>query len=169
MAGERARQAMKRKPPLSTRTLNTSKSLRTAGTDAEHSLWYRLRTRRLDELKFRRQHPLSPFVADFYCDELKLVVELDGSQHAGTTDAARTQALERQGLTVLRFWDNQVLLEMKAVLAAILNFAQGHAVPSPPTPRPRERGVMRCVFSRILLRPPCPNREGTLTLLVTHA
>ncbi|KZC41582.1 DNA methylase, partial [Rhodanobacter sp. FW510-R12] len=102
---------MNPKPPLPTRTLNTAKSLRTAGTDAEHKLWYHLRARRLGGFKFRRQHPIPPYVVDFYCDELELVIELDGSQHSEEIDRTRTQALERQGLLVLRFWDNQALQE----------------------------------------------------------
>jgi very-short-patch-repair endonuclease len=115
---------MIQKPPLPTRTLTTARSLRTTGTDAEHTLWYHLRARRLGGFKFRRQHPIPPYVADFHCEELRLVIELDGSQHDEGVDGARTAALERQGLFVLRFWDNQVLLEIDAVLEAILAFAE---------------------------------------------
>ncbi len=127
------------KPPLPTRTVATAKSLRSTTTDAETRLWYHLRAKRLGGLKFRRQHPIPPYIADFYCDELKLVIELDGSQHDEVTDGARTRALERQGLVVLRFWDSQVLLETDAVLEAILNFAQDRT-PSP-TPPPAGEGL----------------------------
>ncbi|MBN8736864.1 MAG: endonuclease domain-containing protein [Xanthomonadales bacterium] len=89
-------------------------------TDAEQKLWYRLRNGRLDGLKFRRQHPVPPYIVDFYCMEAKLVVELDGSQHGPEADASRSQGLERQGLRVLRFWDNQVLKDINAVLGEIL-------------------------------------------------
>jgi very-short-patch-repair endonuclease len=130
---------MNLKPPLPTRTLDTAKSLRTAGTDAEHKLWYHLRARRLGGFKFRRQHPVPPYVVDFYCDELKLVIELDGSQHSQEVDSARTQALERQGLLVLRFWDNRVLQEIEAVLEAILNFAWRRTLS--PTPPPEGEGL----------------------------
>ena len=130
---------MNPKPPLPTRTLHTAKSLRTSGTDAENKLWYHLRARRLDGLKFRRQHPMPPYVVDFYCDELKLVIELDGSQHDGQSDSIRTQALQRQGLFVLRFWDNQVLQDTEAVLEAILNFARHRTLS--PTPLPTGEGL----------------------------
>ncbi|MDE2157183.1 MAG: endonuclease domain-containing protein, partial [Xanthomonadaceae bacterium] len=114
---------MRHKPPLPTQTLASAKSLRTTSTDAECKLWYHLRARRLGGFKFRRQHPIPPYVADFYCDRLNLVIELDGSQHNEESDLTRTLALQRQGLFVLRFWDNQVLQETEAVLEAILDFA----------------------------------------------
>jgi very-short-patch-repair endonuclease len=124
---------------LPTRTLTTARALRTTGTDAEHKLWYHLRARRLNGFKFRRQHPVAPYVADFYCDELRLVIELDGSQHSEEIDSTRTHALERQGLLVLRFWDNQVLQETEAVLEAILTVARGR--PLSPTPPPVGEGL----------------------------
>ncbi|THD09922.1 endonuclease domain-containing protein [Rhodanobacter lindaniclasticus] len=130
---------MHHKPPLPTRTLTTAKSLRTASTAAEIKLWYHLRARRLVGLKFRRQHPIPPYIADFYCEELKLVVEVDGSQHDEETDGIRTHSLERQGLVVLRFWDNQVLQETAAVLEAILDFARGRTLS--PTPPPEGEGL----------------------------
>ncbi|QRP64715.1 endonuclease domain-containing protein [Rhodanobacter sp. FDAARGOS 1247] len=126
---------MRHKPPLPTRTLTTAKLLRTASTDAELKLWYHLRAKRLAGLKFRRQHPIPPYIADFFCEELRLVVEIDGSQHDEETDSIRTRALERRGLVVLRFWDNQVLQETEAVLEAILNFARGRTLSPPPLPQ----------------------------------
>lgn len=134
---------MRHKPPLPTQTLTTAKTLRITGTgtgtDAEFKLWYYLRARRLGGFKFRRQHPIPPYVADFYCDELKLVIELDGSQHDDESDLTRTHALQRQGLFVLRFWDNQVLQETEAVLEAILDIAQGRTLS--PTPLPMGEGL----------------------------
>jgi very-short-patch-repair endonuclease len=130
---------MRHKPPLPTQTLASAKSLRTTSTDAECKLWYHLRARRLGGFKFRRQHPIPPYVADFYCDRLKLVIELDGSQHNEESDLTRTLALQRQGLFVLRFWDNQVLQETEAVLEAILDFAQGRTLS--PTPLPLVEGL----------------------------
>ncbi len=127
------------KPPLPTQTLTTAKALRSTITDAEIRLWYHLRAKRLGGLKFRRQHPISPYIADFYCQELRLVIELDGSQHDEDVDGVRTQALERQGLFVLRFWDNQVLQETGAVLEAILNFARDRTLS--PTPPPAGEGL----------------------------
>src|SRR6185437_12468634 len=84
-------------PPLPTRTQDAAKTLRRKMTDAEQKLWYRLRGGRLDGLKFRRQHPVPPYVVDFYCREAGLVVELDGSQHSLDVDATRTAVLKRQG------------------------------------------------------------------------
>ena len=127
------------KPPLPTQTLTTAKALRSTTTDAEIRLWYHLRAKRLGGLKFRRQHPISPYIADFYCQELRLVIELDGSQHDEDVDGVRTQALERQGLFVLRFWDNQVLQETGAVLEAISNFARDCTLS--PTPPPAGEGL----------------------------
>ena len=112
------------KPPLPTRTVATAKLLRTSTTDAEIKLWYHLRAKRLGGLEFRRQYPVPPYIADFYCEELRLVIELDGSQHDEEIDRTRTSALERQGLVLSRFRDNQVLQEIEAVLEAILNFAR---------------------------------------------
>jgi very-short-patch-repair endonuclease len=127
------------KPPLPTRTLTTARSLRTTGTDAEIKLWYHLRAKRLGGFKFRRQHPIPPYIADFYCEELGLVIELDGSQHDEISDRTRTHALERQGIVLLRFWDNQVLQETEAVLEAILNFARNRTLS--PTPLPQGEGL----------------------------
>ncbi len=89
-------------------------------TDAENLLWYHLRARRLDGLKFRRQHPIPPYITDFHCHEAMLVVELDGSQHCAEADAMRSQFLERQGFRILRFWDNDVLQSPDHVLDVIL-------------------------------------------------
>jgi len=70
---------------------------------------------------FRRQHPVPPYVLDFYCDGAKLAVELDGSQHDPETDRARTSALERRGLKVIGFWDYEVLSNTRGVLEDILH------------------------------------------------
>jgi len=117
-------------------TLDRARILRRESTDAERALWFHLRSGRLGGLKFRRQHSIPPYIADFYCDSAKLVVELDGSQHNATSDVARTSFLKSHGLTVLRFWDNDVLLDTDSVLEAILN-AVG---PRPLTPTPLPMG-----------------------------
>jgi very-short-patch-repair endonuclease len=111
-------------------------------TDAEQALWFRLRGGRLDGWKFRRQHPVPPYIVDFYCMEAKLIVELDGSQHDADVDSARTAALERQGLKVLRFWDNQVLADIDAVLSEILEVARDRTLTRPfGAPSPEGRGT----------------------------
>jgi very-short-patch-repair endonuclease len=96
--------------------------LRINSTDAEKHLWQALRNRQLQDCKFRRQHPIPPYVVDFVCLEHRLIVELDGGQHAEALayDAARTTFLERQGYRVLRFWNNEFLQSQQAVLETIL-------------------------------------------------
>ena len=98
-----------------------ARELRVKMTDAERRLWSALRHRRLEGYKFRRQHPLGPFVLDFACIEHRLAVEADGGQHADNPDdARRTRWLERQGWRVLRFWNNDVLANPSGMVDVIL-------------------------------------------------
>ena len=100
-----------------------AKHLRQNMTDAERRLWYRLRAGRLAGAKFRRQRPIGKFVVDFVCLDAKLVVEIDGSQHMDKTaarDMERTRWLEGKGFRVLRFWNNDVLIDTDAVFERIL-------------------------------------------------
>jgi very-short-patch-repair endonuclease len=110
-----------------------AKNLRKATTDAERKIWQRLRSEQLG-VKFRRQHPFENYVLDFVCLERRLVIEVDGSQHAEQQnyDEQRTEKLRTAGLTVLRFWDNEVLNETDAVVQVIWNALN----PSPPRPSP---------------------------------
>jgi very-short-patch-repair endonuclease len=114
-----------RKPPLDPNLLTFARNLRQSSTDAEQLLWCLLRNRRLAGFKFRRQHPIVPYVVDFYCESAKFAVELDGGQHntdeARLHDDIRTRFLAEQGIQVLRFWNHDVLTETDAVLAAIHN------------------------------------------------
>jgi very-short-patch-repair endonuclease len=98
-------------------------------TPAEKLLWSRLRDRQLNGLKFRRQQPIGPFVADFFCAECALVVELDGDSHAERVeyDAKRTAFIEREGLQVIRFVNDDVLGNTDAVLEAILRICLARA------------------------------------------
>jgi very-short-patch-repair endonuclease len=98
-----------------------AKALRKSSTDSELRLWRMLRDRRLLPYKFRRQHPIGSYIADFVCLEKSLVVEVDGGQHLehAEYEASRTAALEQAGYRVLRFWDNDVLQKPEAVLEAI--------------------------------------------------
>ena len=115
-----------------------ARNLRTASTDAERRLWYRLRDRRLGGFKFRRQVTIGPFIADFACIEAKLIVEADGGQHGSPNDQRRTQYLQSFGWKVLRFWNNDILQQMNAVLEAILSACQGREAEKPsPYPLPR--------------------------------
>jgi very-short-patch-repair endonuclease len=88
---------------------------------AEQLLWYLIRNRRIAGAKFRRQHTVGRYILDFYCVERKLAVELDGGQHSEQQnyDKQRDAYLKQQGIEVLRFWNNQVLLETEAVLESI--------------------------------------------------
>ena len=97
-----------------------ARELRRRMTDAELRLWFHLRNRALMGCKFRRQHPIGPYVADFVCIERALVVEADGGQHAGSgLDLARTAYLHARGYRVLRFWNNDVLVRTETVLEQI--------------------------------------------------
>ena len=122
-------------------TDNTSlaRRLRRQQTDAERVLWLCLRDRRLNGWKFKRQVQIDRFVADFYCAEAKLVIELDGGQHAvqTTQDAERTQILQAMGYLVLRFWNNHVLTNIEGVLGEILlTLSPFASVPPHPNPLP---------------------------------
>ena len=114
----------------------TARRLRRDQTDVERKLWFRLRDRRLDGWKFRRQVTIGPYIADFCCESARLIIELDGGQHAerSAADAKRTTALEAQGYLVLRFWNNDVLQNMDGVLESILETLK--AVPPHPNPLP---------------------------------
>jgi methionyl-tRNA synthetase len=130
--------------------IELARKLRDQQTDAEQLIWGLLRDRRLHDAKFRRQHPIEvqnkKFVLDFYCPEARLAVELDGGQHVDRADqdAVRTRLLEQQGITVLRFWDNDVLKETQTVLETIWHALEERLPmtqqPSPPAPLPQGEG-----------------------------
>ena len=113
--------------------VDIARRLRRDQTDAERALWFRLRDRRLKGLKFRRQMPIKSYVVDFCCESARLIIELDGGQHAersieGTAD------LEAYGYLVLRFWNNDVLSNIEGVLKTIVTI--GSHVPPHPNPLP---------------------------------
>ena len=99
-----------------------ARRLRRRLTPAEQVLWERLRNRRLSGLKFRRQHPLGPYIVDFYCAEHRLVVEVDGPIHLRQreADAMRDEYLARYGYRVLRVRNDEVENDLEAVLERIL-------------------------------------------------
>ena len=99
-----------------------ARKLRNSATDAERRLWQHLRLKQLGGFKFRRQVPIAGYIADFLCRELKLIVELDGGQHAEQSayDKERTLELEAEGYRVLRYWNDDVLLRAFYVLEDIL-------------------------------------------------
>jgi very-short-patch-repair endonuclease len=98
-----------------------AKKLRKNATRVETILWKQLRAKRIDGLKFRRQQPIDEFIVDFVCFEKKLIIELDGGQHAQARekDCERDKKLLEKGYTVLRFWNNEVLENLSGVLAVI--------------------------------------------------
>ena len=139
---------MRRNSHLATVRLRPSarsaKTLRSNLTDAERKLWYYLRAGRFEGCKFRRQVPLGRYVVDFLCEDARLIVEVDGGQHAAhiEQDAMRTQWLMAQGYAVLRFWNNDVLANIEGVLATLsptLSQGRGSEADPLPGPLPRER------------------------------
>src|SRR5665213_328929 len=108
-----------------------ARRLRRELTPAERILWTELRGRRFAGLKFRRQHPFGPFILDFYCAEASLVVEIDGESHVGKepADKGRQSWLEAHGLTVVRFWNNEVYDDHEAVVEAIWRLCDAHRRP----------------------------------------
>ena len=118
-------------------TRGQARTLRRSPTDAERKLWYLLRSLKPLGVHFRRQAPIGIYIADFAWHAGKLVVELDGSQHAQVRrgyDEQRTAWLESQGYRVLRFWNNDVLKTPRSVGEAILAAANN------PTPNPSPQG-----------------------------
>src|SRR5689334_4423686 len=111
------------KLPLPDDLLSFARSLRSNQTDAECLLWLILRGRRFVGLKFRRQHPCPPYVLDFFCEELRLAVELDGGQHntaeARFADARRSEFLAKKGIEMLRFWNHEILGDLEAVMESL--------------------------------------------------
>jgi very-short-patch-repair endonuclease len=113
--------------------IGKARRLRLSATDAERTPWTHLRSRRLGQFKFRRQLPVAGFVVDFACLETRLIVELDGGQHADRSDydERRTAILGKSGFRVLRFWNDDVLTKLEAVLEEILRQSE-----APPSPQP---------------------------------
>jgi very-short-patch-repair endonuclease len=103
------------------RPIRTARRLRRSSTDAEQKLWSRLRNGRLRGLKFRRQMPIGTFVADFACIEARIVIEVDGGHHVESAEAdrLRSQEIEAAGYLVMRFWNDEVLANIDAVMAEI--------------------------------------------------
>ena len=99
-----------------------ARKLRENSTDAEKLLWSRLRARRLEGHKFNRQFGIGNAVADFACRASKLVIELDGGQHADSlTDPDRAKVIESFGYRIIRFWNHDIIANMDGVLAEILS------------------------------------------------
>lgn len=113
-----------------------SRELRTNATEAERRLWPHLSGRKLRGVRFNRQFPIGQFICDFVSRERRLVVEIDGGQHAFSTeyDARRTAFLNAQGYTVVRFWNSEVLDNLDGVLEVI-----GRTLDNMPSPNPSRK------------------------------
>lgn len=103
------------------------RALRQLQTKAEEKLWERLRNKKTNGMKFRRQHPLDKFVADFYCHEKRLAIELDGGMHESKMqkekDRIRTEMLDKLAITVVRFNNDEVLKDSIGVTKEIIKIA----------------------------------------------
>ena len=102
------------------RLLSFARTMRREPTRDEAALWRAVRTKQIDGLKFRRQVPIGPFIADFFCPAARLVVEIDGATHTDSVaDAARDRWMHAQGLVVLRFCGDEVAGNLEGVLERI--------------------------------------------------
>ena len=100
-----------------------ARELRKEASEAEVRLWSKVRRRQLEGFRFRRQPAIGHYIVDFFCPKARLIVEVDGGQHAGREayDAARAEWLERQGYRVIRFWNNDALANTEGVLLTIMD------------------------------------------------
>ena len=116
-------------------TRSLARQLRRNPTDVERLLWQRLRFWQVDDYKFRRQQPLGVYTRRFACLQRRLIIELDGGQHAqeANYDAARDAWLREQGFIILRFWNNDVLKNIDGVMDMIVKSLKGapYLNPSP--------------------------------------
>jgi ATP-dependent helicase HrpA len=121
--GVGVREPSKLHAPFPETLLTHARELRKNTTNAERLLWHLLRDRQVLDSKFRRQHPMGSYILDFYCHEAKLAIELDGGQHGDGAqlkhDEKRSAWLKEQGITVLRFWNNEVLTNTEGVLQVV--------------------------------------------------
>lgn len=117
-----------------------ARKLRRASTEAEQQLWHALRELPLP-CRLRRQHPVGRYIADFAFPARRLIVELDGGQHMDQTEAdeIRTRELRLLGYRVIRFWNNEVMENIKGVVMKIVEELEKH--PPPPTPARGRRGI----------------------------
>ena len=129
---------MKQRPDKGKRDF--ARQLRRRATDAERLLWWQLRNRHASGCKFRRQYPVGAYIADFACLKHRLIIELDGGQHAECRayDKERDAWFEQQGFTVLRFWDNYVLTHLDGTMETIW---RALADRNPSAPRGRGQGL----------------------------
>jgi very-short-patch-repair endonuclease len=118
--------AMKKHPVAGAR--DRARVLRRDMTDAEKRIWRILRSRQMDGHRFRRQVPIGSYIADFVCHDARLIIELDGGQHSGSSqlEADRSRFLQDQGYRILRFWNNEVLSNLEGVHTMIAEELRRH-------------------------------------------
>lgn len=115
--------------PVESRKRQFARTMRREPTEVEERLWRELRSRRLDRIKFRRQVPIGAFIADFACLDAKLLVELDGSQHADSVyDVSRDAELKSRGFRILRFRNDDVLRDLNGVCDTIITYCRDHSL-----------------------------------------
>ena len=155
----------KKNRPVPQELLTFARKLRHDQTDAEQLIWELLRDRRLADAKFRRQHPVEVddkrYILDFYCSELKLAVELDGGQHQEQAhyDQKRGDVLSSLGITVLRFWNSDVLKQPESVLETLWSEIMNRS-PSPLAPLPGGEGNAKTGAPTTAPSPPAPLPKG---------
>jgi very-short-patch-repair endonuclease len=132
-----------------------ARSLRANMTDAELRLWHALRRDQLNGFSFRKQHPIGPYTVDFCCSKLRLAVEVDGGQHAEQrkeADDQRTQWLAEKDVTVVRYWNNDVLSNLEGVLTDLIvhieRSALAETTPTPALPLSGGRSADAGVFDK---------------------
>jgi very-short-patch-repair endonuclease len=111
-----------------------AKNLRKSSTDAERLMWNHLRMKQMEGLKFRRQQPIDSYIVDFVCFENRLIIEVDGGQHASERgkDIERDNHLTKNGFRVLRFWNNEVFTNIEGVLEVVRANCLNSPSPTPP-------------------------------------
>ena len=124
--GEGKKMRMAQRAPAAPGVHDHARTLRGRMTDAERKLWFALRDRRFAHFKFRRQVPIGPFIADFVCFDARLVIEVDGGQHADSSDDKRRDRwFAANRFQVLRFWNNDVLPNLEGVSTLIAEALAG--------------------------------------------
>ncbi len=115
-----------------------ARNLRKSSTESEKLLWKHLRLKQLEGLKFRRQQPIGNYIVDFVCFSKRIIIELDGGQHAieENKDCERDRWLKSQGFTILRFWNNEVMSNTESILELIRKICLRY----PPPPLPQREG-----------------------------
>lgn len=119
---------------MSSKLVTIAQNLRKRSTDAENLLWRHLRRKQIAGVKFRRQQPIDNYVVDFVCFEKRIVIEVDGGQHAINRfkDIEREKYLIENGFIILRFWNNEVLQNAEGVLEVIRKKCVNHPPLAPP-------------------------------------